>query len=157
MFFFYKKRGNISIMRRNFLIFTFLITAVSIFVSCGDSGFDDPEEDDYSIELNLTEGSIIKSGQIITFKLIIPEGEEEPESLAIAVYSEAGVKVAENTIDNPKTDTDLELELPQFEIGLYTITFTLYGAEFIIAERSISFFYAEGSYIIKGIESTPLS
>ncbi len=143
-------------VKLNFSVFTFLIVVIVVFVSCGDNSlFDQPGSEEFGIDFLLSDGSVIESGQSITFSLILPEDEEKPESLTIIVYTAGGTKIAENTIENPQTGVDLQLELPEFELGLYTITFTLYGKDYILAERTLTFFFAESSYIIKGIESFP--
>ncbi len=143
--------------KSNLLISSFLICVIGLFISCGENSlFNQDESEDYAIDFKLLDnGSILENGQSIFFSLILPEDEDTPESLSIIVYSADGVKVAENTIEKPETGTELELKLPEFERGLYSVTFTLYGIDYILAERTLTFFYAESDYIIKGIESFP--
>jgi hypothetical protein len=133
------------------------IFIVLIIVACGDNSLFSPAETEiYSIDLfSLANGDIIQPEDPINFKLNTPEDESKPDRLEIILYTGGGEKKAIKTIENPNTEKDLTLSFPDLSSGQYKLVFSLFRNDELLAEETVSFFYAEGDYLINGVESFP--
>ena len=111
----------------------------------------------------IEDGSIVRKGDFVDF-LVSSEEEEGSYRIVINLYEADSNEPLWNLTlrTDPEEATVLavneqqQLELPSdLETGQYRIQFRLFTESEIVEDRSFEFFFVEGDYEIRGIESYP--
>ncbi|MBN2535644.1 MAG: hypothetical protein JXB88_22390 [Spirochaetales bacterium] len=145
-------------MKKELIVCIVIIFFIFFILSCSESFLltgEDEKENNIQI-ISLSPGGVINKGEILSFKVISTDEEENPDKLEINLYTAYGDRIGK--LENTSFALNQELALDLFEslyTGLYTLEFILYIGTDVLCEKSITFFYTEKEFAIQGIESFP--
>jgi len=139
---------------RNLAALTVLLV---LLVSCGDTSLLNPADTEmHSLEVkSISEGQTLQSNSPVEIRIDSPELDDPPTRLDVNLFDSSGELVADQSIEDPQIDRDLQIDLPPLSTGRYRIEFMLYGNGTVLVDRELSFFYTTDEYTIQGIESFP--
>jgi len=128
-----------------------------ILSSCGKLAvFTQPYEETTQIEIkSLKEGGVLNKNDTVSFVIHSVQKEEQDITLMITICLHSGEVIWDTSLEAPLLNEELELLLPELETGHYILKFTAAAQVGSSSERTVNFFYVEGSYRILGITSYP--
>ncbi|MBN2736724.1 MAG: hypothetical protein JXR70_07060 [Spirochaetales bacterium] len=140
---------------RNNLIIAIIILFLA---ACGDTSFlPDLSLEDNTLEITSHHpGSFLTENENMAFKIKRSSENIAPLNIDIRIYSIENQLVGSLSIEN--IDAEEEITLAPFSFlttGYYKIVFDLIENASIIQEANYQFFYIEGNYSIKSIETHP--
>jgi len=144
-------------MARFSRITIYFLSLIVILSSCGKlSVFTQPYEETTQVEIrSLAEGGVLNKNDTVSFVIHSALKEEQDITLMITLCLHSGEVIWDTSLEAPLLNEELELLLPELETGYYLLKFATSSQAGSSSERTVNFFYVEGSYRILGITSYP--
>ncbi|MBA7513971.1 hypothetical protein ES705_05989 [subsurface metagenome] len=135
----------------------YLLSLIVILSSCGKLAvFTKPYDETTQIEIrSLEEGGVLNKNDTVSFVIHSAQKEEQDITLMITLCLHSGEVIWDTSLEAPLLNEELDLLLPELETGHYILKFTAASQTGSSSERTVNFFYVEGSYRILGITSYP--
>lgn len=137
-----------------------VILLVLALAACSDTEFFLPDEEpEVAVAIATLDDGAVLSAQSRTIPVAVEQEDEEArlESMEIELYDADGdlrstASLTEEELAEPALP---DIELPDLETGLYTLSMTAFRDGTVAAVRELAFFYVNGSYEIVGVSSFP--
>ncbi len=136
------------------------IVAVTLFASCSVNNLLSPLGDQSSSQVavsTISAGTMVGAGDQIPLSLKYNESQVTPKDLKVELLDSQGNVVQTGDLKGIDFSAPLPpVQLPALSSGTYTLRLTLYdGNNQMIVQKSVTFFYTQGTYSLQGITSYP--
>jgi len=152
-------------MRKALYMGSLLITLTLILAACGSQSLLVPAiQEQTAVTIStLTNGSIVSTGAQIPIHLVysdsFKQSNKSPDSMQIHLLGADGTEIRTFAIgaDVLANQNSFNINLPELPSGQYTLRLNVYQAGKMLQEKSVQFFYVQGTYSVTGISTYPSS
>ncbi len=136
------------------------IIGAALFVSCSANSLLSPLGDQSTNQVTvgtISAGTMVGSGDQIPLALKYNQSQVSPKDLKVELLDAQGNVIQTGDLKGIDFSAPLPpVQLPSLSSGTYTLRLTLYDANNqVITQKSITFFYTQGTYSLQGIASYP--